>query len=153
MSSISRPNPASEHATSPGRRNLLRTASILVTGGALGQGLGGAANAAGSFGPRGGRAATPSHPRAAVPGFTAHDIKTSSGVTIHAVKGGKGPPVLLFHGAPLTHYTWHDVAPPLAEKFTVVAADLRGYGDSSKPKGCPITRTTRSVRWRSTRSR
>ena len=71
------------------------------------------------------------------PGFTAHDIQTSGGVTIHAVKGGSGPPLLLLHGAPQTHYTWRDVAPRLAEEYTVVAADLRGYGDSSQPQGLP----------------
>jgi haloacetate dehalogenase len=71
------------------------------------------------------------------PGFAAHDIPTSGGVTIHAVKGGSGPPLLLLHGAPMTHYTWRDVAPRLAEDFTVVAADLRGYGDSSQPAGLP----------------
>jgi haloacetate dehalogenase len=71
------------------------------------------------------------------PGFTAHDIATSGGVTIHAVKGGSGPPLLLLHGAPLTYYTWRDVAPRLAEDYTVVAADLRGYGDSSQPQGLP----------------
>ncbi len=48
-----------------------------------------------------------------------------------------GPGLLLLHGAPLTHYTWRDVAPELAKRFTVVAADLRGYGDSSKPQGLP----------------
>lgn len=45
----------------------------------------------------------------------------------------KGAPVLLMHGYPQTHVLWHKVAPKLAEKFSVVAADLRGYGDSSKP--------------------
>jgi len=47
--------------------------------------------------------------------------------------GGSGPPVLLLHGHPQTHIMWHKVAPRLAEVFTVVASDLRGYGDSSKP--------------------
>ena len=47
--------------------------------------------------------------------------------------GGSGPPVLMLHGYPQTHVMWHKVAPGLAERFTVVAADLRGYGDSSKP--------------------
>ncbi len=47
--------------------------------------------------------------------------------------GGQGPPLLLLHGYPQTHAEWHRVAPALAEKFTVVATDLRGYGDSSKP--------------------
>ena len=49
--------------------------------------------------------------------------------------GGSGPPLLLLHGNPLTHVMWHKIAPRLAEEFTVVAADLRGYGDSSKPPG------------------
>jgi haloacetate dehalogenase len=71
------------------------------------------------------------------PGFTAHRIDTSGGVTINAVKGGDGPPLLLLHGAPLTLYTWRDVAPRLAEEFTVIATDLRGYGDSSQPQGLP----------------
>ena len=54
---------------------------------------------------------------------------------INLVCGGEGPPVLLLHGYPQTHAMWHLVAPALAERFTVVAADLRGYGDSSKPFG------------------
>jgi haloacetate dehalogenase len=54
---------------------------------------------------------------------------------IGVVRGGEGPPVLLLHGYPQTHAMWHVVAPALAEDFTVVAADLRGYGDSSKPFG------------------
>ncbi|MEA2785719.1 MAG: haloacetate dehalogenase, partial [Candidatus Eremiobacteraeota bacterium] len=47
--------------------------------------------------------------------------------------GGSGPPLLLLHGHPQTHVMWHHVAPRLARDFTVVAMDLRGYGDSSKP--------------------
>ncbi|TWP46849.1 alpha/beta hydrolase [Lentzea tibetensis] len=47
--------------------------------------------------------------------------------------GGAGPPVLLLHGHPRTHTTWHRVAPLLARTFTVVCPDLRGYGESSKP--------------------
>ena len=66
------------------------------------------------------------------PGFKSMRINTS-GATINAVVGGSGPPVLLLHGYPQTHVMWHKVAPGLAERFTVVAADLRGYGDSSKP--------------------
>jgi haloacetate dehalogenase len=52
---------------------------------------------------------------------------------INLVVGGSGPPVLLLHGYPQTHLMWHSVAPSLADEFTVVASDLRGYGDSSKP--------------------
>jgi len=66
------------------------------------------------------------------PGFTAFDVKTA-GATIHGVVGGSGPPVLLLHGAPQTHISWRLVAPELAKQYTVVAADLRGYGDSSTP--------------------
>ena len=47
--------------------------------------------------------------------------------------GGSGPPLLLVHGYPQSHVMWHKIAPGLAESFTVVAADLRGYGDSGKP--------------------
>ncbi|TFV76794.1 alpha/beta hydrolase [Blastococcus sp. CT_GayMR19] len=54
-------------------------------------------------------------------------------VTVHAAVGGDGPPVLLLHGFPQTHVMWHRVAPALARSHTVVAADLRGYGDSSRP--------------------
>src|SRR5256885_8292333 len=65
-------------------------------------------------------------------GFAEFDVPTS-GTTIHGRRGGDGPPVLLLHGVPETHLMWHRVAPRLAERFTVVATDLRGFGDS----GCP----------------
>lgn len=68
-------------------------------------------------------------------GFAVKDVEVSPGITIHARVGGDGPPVLLLHGNPQTHVCWHKVAPVLAKSFTVVAADLRGYGDSSKPPG------------------
>lgn len=68
-----------------------------------------------------------------LPGFRVERVKTS-GAELHAVIGGSGPPLLLIHGAPLTHLSWFRVAPELAKKYTVVAADLRGYGDSSKPE-------------------
>ena len=66
-------------------------------------------------------------------GFERVRVETS-GATIEGVRGGEGPPVLLLHGYPQTHAMWHLVAPLLAESFTVVATDLRGYGDSSKPE-------------------
>src|SRR3984957_5366286 len=68
------------------------------------------------------------------PGFKHRTAKTS-GATINFVTAGSGPPLLLLHGYPQTHIEWRDVAPQLAKSFTVVAADLRGYGDSSKPAG------------------
>src|SRR4051794_5775043 len=68
-----------------------------------------------------------------LPGFKVHKVKTS-GATLHTVVGGSGPPLLLIHGAPLTHLSWYRVAPELAKKYTVIAPDLRGYGDSSKPE-------------------
>ena len=66
------------------------------------------------------------------PGFTTHRIRTS-GTEIRCVVGGNGPPMLLLHGYPQTHMMWHRVAPLLARDYTVVCADLRGYGDSGKP--------------------
>ena len=65
--------------------------------------------------------------------FVPMQIKTS-GASIHVMKGGSGEPLLLLHGYPQTHVMWHKIAPRLAESFTVVLADLRGYGDSSKPE-------------------
>ena len=65
-------------------------------------------------------------------------IRTStSGAVIHGVRAGRGLPVLLLHGYPQTHAMWHKIAPKLAQDFTVIATDLRGYGDSSKPDGGP----------------
>jgi haloacetate dehalogenase len=66
-------------------------------------------------------------------GFTSTTVETS-GAAIHVVHGGSGPPLLLLHGNPQTHVMWHKLAPRLAERFTVIAPDLRGYGDSAKPK-------------------
>jgi haloacetate dehalogenase len=68
------------------------------------------------------------------PSFTSCRIKTS-GAEINCVVGGSGPPLLLLHGYPQTHAMWHKLAPRLAERYTVVCSDLRGYGDSSKPDG------------------
>ncbi len=57
----------------------------------------------------------------------------TSGAVINVLVGGSGPPLYVMHGYPQTHFEWHRMAPELAKRFTVVLADLRGYGDSSKP--------------------
>jgi haloacetate dehalogenase len=73
--------------------------------------------------------------------FESVDVEVSSphGGTCrgHAVTGGSGPPVLLLHGYPQTSAMWHEVAPRLAQRHTVIAADLRGYGDSGRPDAGP----------------
>src|SRR5919199_1021859 len=69
-------------------------------------------------------------------GFTLAMMDTGEAI-IRVRYGGSGPPLLLLHGHPQTHVMWHRVAPRLAEEFTVVAADLRGYGGSSKPPTTP----------------
>src|SRR5229473_2872787 len=66
------------------------------------------------------------------PGFEQRRIETS-GAAINLVTGGSGPPLLLLHGYPQTHVLWRKLAPRLAQEFTLVIPDLRGYGDSSKP--------------------
>jgi pimeloyl-ACP methyl ester carboxylesterase len=71
-----------------------------------------------------------------VDGFEEFDIATT-GTRIHGRRGGDGPPVLLLHGIPETRLMRHSVAPPLAERFAVVATDLRGYGDSGTPPSAP----------------
>lgn len=65
-------------------------------------------------------------------GFTLEAIDTGA-ATLRVRHGGAGPPLLLLHGHPRTHATWHRVAALLADRFTIVAPDLRGYGRSSKP--------------------
>lgn len=65
-------------------------------------------------------------------GFSKHTLHVN-GVDIACRTKGSGPALLLLHGHPQTHVIWHKVAPTLAEHFTVVAADLRGYGDSGRP--------------------
>jgi haloacetate dehalogenase len=67
-------------------------------------------------------------------GFQQTRIATT-GAEINLRKAGEGPPLLLLHGYPQTLVMWHKIAPALAERFTVVLTDLRGYGDSTKPPG------------------
>ena len=66
------------------------------------------------------------------PGFASRRVE-AAGAKIALACGGSGPPLLLLHGYPQTHAMWHRIAPALARRYTVVCADLRGYGDSSKP--------------------
>jgi len=66
------------------------------------------------------------------PGFEQDRIELAE-AELNLEVGGSGPPVLLLHGFPQTHVAWHEIAPHLAEEYTVVAPDLRGYGDSLGP--------------------
>jgi haloacetate dehalogenase len=67
-------------------------------------------------------------------GFERRRVATAE-AEVFLVRAGSGPPLLLLHGFPQTHVLWHKVAPALARQFSVVAPDLRGYGQSSKPPG------------------
>jgi alpha-beta hydrolase superfamily lysophospholipase len=62
-----------------------------------------------------------------------HNTASVNGIQMHYVIGGHGDPVVLLHGWPETWYAWHKVMPALAKNYTVIAPDLRGLGDSSKP--------------------
>jgi haloacetate dehalogenase len=70
------------------------------------------------------------------PGFTLEEVAVKDG-RIRLRHGGSGPPVLLLHGNPQSHFMWHAVAPELARRFTVICPDLRGYGGSFKPSATP----------------
>jgi haloacetate dehalogenase len=70
------------------------------------------------------------------PGFTLETVAISAGA-IRLRHAGSGPPLLLLHGNPQSHLMWHGVAPQLAERFTVMCPDLRGYGGSFKPPATP----------------
>lgn len=70
----------------------------------------------------------------AIPGFE-DGLAEVNGQTIAYSTAGSGPPLLLLHGFPQTRAMWHGIAPQLTDRFTVIAADLRGYGQSSKPEG------------------
>ena len=63
-----------------------------------------------------------------------HGRVTLNGVRLHYVIAGKGEPLLLLHGVPKTHFYWHKIIPILSEKYTVIAPDIRGFGDSGKPQ-------------------
>jgi haloacetate dehalogenase len=77
-------------------------------------------------------------------GFTTRRVSTD-GAEIFLRTGGQGPPLLLLHGYPQTHAIWHRVATALADAFTLVCADLRGYGDSAKPGGGPAAYAKRAM--------
>ena len=62
-----------------------------------------------------------------------HHAALANGVRIHYVRAGQGDPVVLLHGFPQTWYMWRKIIPALAERYTVIAPDLRGFGESSKP--------------------
>ena len=62
-----------------------------------------------------------------------HHMATVNGIQLHYVMGGKGDPVVLLHGYPQSWYEWRHIMPALAKNYTVIAPDLRGFGDSSKP--------------------
>ncbi|WP_348773867.1 alpha/beta fold hydrolase [Micromonospora sp. WMMD964] len=85
-------------------------------------------------------------------GFEEFDIDTP-GARIHGRRGGSGPPVLLLHGIPETHLMWHRVAPRLAEKYTVVATDLRGWAVAANRRAPPSTSRTACAPSPATRSR
>src|SRR6201988_4010718 len=90
------------------------------------------------FRPASAQSKTPSlpavNPEAFFPGFSAESVETG-GTAIHVLRKGSGRPLLLLHGYPETHLTWHKVAPQLAEEFSVVVPDLRGYGGRGTPEG------------------
>lgn len=77
-----------------------------------------------------------------------HNYADLGDVMLHYVTAGDGPPLVLLHGWPQTWYEWRDVIPALAREFTVIAPDLRGLGDSSRPAGGYDKRTVADDVWR-----
>ena len=81
------------------------------------------------------------------PGFEQRRV-TVDDIAFNVRIGGSGSPLLLLHGYPQTHVTWHKVAPELARHFTVICPDLKGYGDSDAPHARPpIPATIPSGSW------
>jgi haloacetate dehalogenase len=76
-----------------------------------------------------------------IPGFTYRRVPVADGVTLNVAVGGAGTPVVLLHGFPQTHLMWRHVATELADGYTVICPDLRGYGESDKPNGGYAKRT------------
>ena len=72
-----------------------------------------------------------STPTTKMPG--SHHRVEVNGIRIHYTRAGSGDPVVLLHGFPMTAYCWRKIIPALAERFTVIAPDLRGCGDSDRP--------------------
>ena len=62
-----------------------------------------------------------------------HHMAAVNGIQLHYVMGGEGDPVVLLHGYPQSWYEWRQIMPALAKNYTVIAPDVRGFGDSSKP--------------------
>ncbi len=77
----------------------------------------------------------------ALPGSFRHETAMVNGVRLHYVTGGEGPVLVLIHGLPTSWYEWRGILPALAERYRVIAPDLRGLGDSSKPPGGYDTHT------------
>jgi pimeloyl-ACP methyl ester carboxylesterase len=95
---------------------------------------------------------SPDTTRKLFPGFVAETVKTS-GAGINVLKGGDGPPLLLIHGHPETHVTWHKVAADLARSYTVIVPDLRATAIPASPTVESVRSTTRfepwpRIRWR-----
>jgi pimeloyl-ACP methyl ester carboxylesterase len=86
--------------------------------------------------------------RMAVDDLITHHEDEIGDVMLHYVTAGSGPPVVLLHGWPQTWYEWRHVIPGLAERFTVIAPDLRGLGDSSRPLKGYDKRTVANDVWR-----
>jgi pimeloyl-ACP methyl ester carboxylesterase len=83
-----------------------------------------------------------------MPDLIRHDFADLGDVRLHYVTAGRGPAVLLLHGWPETWYMWRDIIPRLAAAYRVIAPDLRGLGDSSRPAGGYDKKTIANDVWR-----